>query len=269
MHTTLRWTVGCLAALCLTQQAYAQDDDLSDILGSDTSQTAGQERRSLEEEADAPGVEPLSRKEALIKTLQRKTFVKINRYEMGPQLGFVTNDPFLNRYLGGVRGAYHVTEVLGIEGSFIFSPELDGADEKAITKQLEAFNQVTPDISKIQYAADMNVQFSPIYGKVAMFGKNIINFDIFGSFGTGIVRTADDLEKLDAVNDQRAVATQGQIHPSLTYGGGVRVVFSEGFAVRMEAKGFSYIEVLESTTLEMKNNMALLVSASWFAPRMN
>jgi hypothetical protein len=37
----------------------------------------------------------------------------------------------------------------------------------------------------------------------------------------------------------------------------------------MEAKGFSYIEVLESTTLEMKNNMALLVSASWFAPRMN
>ena len=116
--------------------------------------------------------------------------MKINRYEVGPQLGFVTNDPFLNRYLGGVRGAYHVTEVLGVEGSFIFSPELDGADEKAITKQLEAFNQVTPDISKIQYTADMTLQFSPIYGKVAMFGRNIINFDIFGSFGTGIVRTA-------------------------------------------------------------------------------
>ena len=230
--------MGCLAALC-SPTPPAQSDDLSDILGSDTSQTAGQERRSLEEEADAP-TSSRRAKEALIKTLQRKTFVKINRYEVGPQLGFVTSDPFLNRYLGGVRGAYHVTEVLGVEGSFIFSPELDGADEKAITKQLEAFNQVTPDISKIQYTADMTLQFSPIYGKVAMFGRNIINFDIFGSFGTGIVRTADDLEKLDAVNDQRAVATQGQIHPSLTYGGGVRVIFSEGFAVRMEAKGFSY-----------------------------
>lgn len=259
-----------LAAVLLisTGDAWAQDDDLSDIFGGEPTQTAGQERRALESEADMTEEVVYQRDPAVIKTLQRKTFVKIDRYEVSGGAGFVTNDPFLNRYLGRVGGVYHITEILGVEGAFMFSPELGDADKKPITKQLYDFNKVSPDISKIQFAMDMGFQFSPIYGKVAVSGKNIVNFDLFGQFGTGVVRTADDLEAIGEERNPSAIATQGQLHPTLTYGGGVRIIMSQGFATRVEARGLSYIEVLEGHTLEMKNNMALLVSASWIVPGM-
>jgi outer membrane beta-barrel protein len=263
------WVVSCVL-LANTHFAWAQDDDLSDIFGEDDTQprTAGEERRALESEADMPAEAAYSRENATIKTLQRKNFVKIDRYEISGGAGFVTNDPFLNRYLGRLGAVYHITEILGIEGAFMFSPELGDADKKPITKQLYEFNKVSPDISKIQFAADMGFQFSPIYGKVAVSGKNIVNFDIFGQFGTGVVRTADDLEAIGEEKNPAAIATQGQLHPTLTYGGGIRVILSLGFATRVEARGMSYIEVLEGHTLEMKNNMALLVSASWIVPGM-
>lgn len=54
----------------------------------------------------------------------------------------------------------------------------------------------------------------------------------------------------------------------MNFGGGVRVIFSESFAVRFEGRGLSYIEVIEGTTLEMKNNFMLLASASFFFPGM-
>ena len=94
-------------------------------------------------------------------------------------------------------------------------------------------------------------------------------FDVFGVFGTGVVNTADDLTALDKENDLEAQATANQLHPTLNFGGGLRIILSEGFAVRVEGRGVSYIEVLEGTTLEMKNNVALLAGASFFFPGMD
>ena len=39
-------------------------------------------------------------------------------------------------------------------------------------------------------------QFSPIYGKVALNGRRIVNFDVFAAFGLGLTLTQDDLEAL-------------------------------------------------------------------------
>src|SRR5690606_6536833 len=107
-----------------------------------------------------------------------------------------------------------------------------------------------------------------IHGKRAVGRRNIIQFDLFGAFGTGIVQTADDLEALG--NDTEvATLTQAQGLPRLNYGGGLRVLLSQGLALRREGRGLSYIEVLESTTLEMKNNMTVLAGISLFLPGMD
>lgn len=266
-------------ALALSAPALAQDDDplgddvLDDILtGPDETQpqTAGEERAALLTEPSAEELPPPPpAKKRVIQTLQRKNFMKIGRYEATPQLGFVTNDPFINRYLLGAGFGYHVTEIFAIEAQGVFSPDLGDADWKPITRQIINENQVTPDISKIQFYGTVNFQFSPIYGKVAVIGKNIVMFDIFGVFGTGIVNTRDDLKALDKETDPRATITESQFHPTMTFGGGLRTVFSETFAIRVEGRGLSYIEVLESTTLEMKNNFTVLVGASFFFPGMD
>jgi outer membrane beta-barrel protein len=254
--------------------ALAQESDLpEDIFGEDTAppeQTSRQEKEALLSEGEvAIELPDEEQKKRIIQTFQRKPFLKIGRYELSPHLGFVTNDPFINRYLAGVGMTYHMTEVFGLEVSGTFSPNLGTADYKPVTDQIINENGVTPDISKIQLYVDGSFQFSPIYGKVALGADRIIGFDIFGVFGTGAVQTLDDLKALDKTEDPEAIATESQWHPSLNYGGGIRVVFSEGFAVRLEGRGLSYIEVIESSTLEMKNNFTLLASASLFFPGMD
>jgi len=265
--------------LVLGGPAFAQDDEgdvddvLDDILGGPDEtqpQSIAEERQSLLEEPKSDTLPtPGPSKKRVIQTLQRKTFMKIGRYEAAPHLGFVTNDPFINRYLLGAAFAYHVTEIFAVEASGTFSPDLGDSDRKPVTVQIIEENQVTPDISKIQFYGNINFQFSPIYGKVAWFGSNIINFDIFGAFGTGVVNTKDDLVALGQEDSPQAQVTQSQFHPTLNFGGGLRIIFSEAFAVRLEGRGLSYIEVLESTTLEMKNNFTLLAGASFFFPGMD
>lgn len=249
-------------------------DDLDDILNpsEDRERSVGDERRMLEKEAESDGASDEDdlgpSKRRVIKTLQKKNVMKINRWEFNPYGGFLTNDPFINRYIIGSGVTYHVTEVFGVEVTGTFAPDFGQGDWKGVTKQIVNENQVTPDISKVVWYGTASFTFSPIYGKVALAGRKIINFDIYGVFGTGVTGTKDDLEALGKTDEPEAVATESQLHPTLNFGGGLRVIFNPTFAMRVEARGMSYIEVLESTQLEMKNNVFLQVGGSIFFPGM-
>lgn len=275
IRTQLAAAVASIGLTVCSAAAYAQESDLpDDIFGDETKPpepTTKNEKDALLTEADQPEVKlpDEDQKRRIIQTFQRKTFLKIGRFEGTPHIGFVTNDPFVNRYLVGLGIAYHVTEIFAIEASGTYSPDFGKADRKAITNQIIDQNGVTPDISKIQFYFDGNFQFSPIYGKIAVGADKIIVFDLFGVFGTGLVNTKDDLEALQKTGDQAAIDTESQFHPTLNYGGGVRVSFGESLAFRLEGRGLSYIEVLESTTLEMKNNFTLLAAVSLFFPGMD
>ena len=253
------------------------DDDLDDILGGDTEESVKDEQEALRsgDIDDRVGVqdeqileEQYQAQRRIIKTIQRKNFLKLGRFEGMPMVAFVTNDPFLNRYIAGGRLGYHVTEVFAVEAEVAYSPDLGEADWKGLTKQLVDENHVSPDISKLMLIANGTFQFSPIYGKVALRGNNIINFDVYGAFGMGITRTRDDLNALQAEDDPIALNTEVQIHPTTNFGGGARVVFNEFVAVRVDGRSLVYIETVNSTTLEMKNNFILSGGVSFFFPGM-
>lgn len=269
-----------VCALFSSVGAFAADDEdaLDDILndpGSDspTEESAREEREAVESgEADTKAEFVLpeeSSAKRIIKTLPKKTFMKIGRYELSPHIGFITNDPFVKRYLVGASLTYHPTEIFGIELSGTFSPDFGESDWTILTKQLINENSVSPDISKVEAFGSASFQFSPIYGKVAVAGKKIVNFDIFGVFGAGVVSTKDDLKALQAEGDAAAIATETQVHPTTNLGGGFRIIFNENMAVRVEGRSLVFIETVESTTLEMKNNFALYGSFSFFFPNMD
>ena len=51
----------------------------------------------------------------------------------------------------------------------------------------------------------------------------------------GMTQTSDDLEALDTeANDERAVVTQNQMHPTTNFGGGARIIFNENLAFRLK-----------------------------------
>ena len=218
--------------------------------------------------------EPKRRKK-VIKTIQPKTFMKLHRYEIGPSLGFVANDPFLNRYIMGAVFDYHVTEIFAIESTVAYSPVLgvggcEDPDWKPLSCQLLEKNSVSPDISRLTAHGAIGLQFAPIYGKVAA-GNNIIAFDIFGTIGIGVTATEDDIVALQAEDeppDGPAHRTASQVHPTTVMGGGARIAFSESVALRAEVKSMTYIETVKSTTLEMKNNLIVQTNVSFFFPGM-
>jgi hypothetical protein len=53
------------------------------------------------------------------------------------------------------------------------------------------------------------------------------------------------------------------------FGGGARVAFNKQLAARLEVKSMSYIETINSSTLEMKNNLIVQGNVSFFFPGMD
>jgi outer membrane beta-barrel protein len=208
------------------------------------------------------------KRKRLIKTLQKKNFVKSDRFEGNVHVAFLANDPFLNRYIAGASFGYNLSEIFALEGSIDFSPDLGESDWKPLTHQLVENNDVSPDISKITLFGSASFIFSPIYGKAAISGKDIINFDMFGAFGMGAARTADDCEALQKCGEEAVEATEFQVHPTTNFGGGARVIFNQNIAFRIEGRSVVYIETVESTVLEMKQNFILQGGMSFFFPRM-
>ncbi|MDP2312116.1 MAG: outer membrane beta-barrel domain-containing protein [Pseudomonadota bacterium] len=266
--------VTTVSTVDLTTDAVAQDEE--DPAEEDSPEdSVKSERDSVKKGAPADAAPSLpgedDKRRRIIKTIQKKNFMKIHRYEVGPSVGFVANDPFLNRYIIGGVFDYHLTEVFAAELQVGYAPILgqggeNDPDWKDLSKQLLLENSVSPDISKLTAHGSMALAFSPIYGKAAV-GRSIIAFDIFGYFGLGVTATTDDLVALQN-DDDSAVLTQNQVHPTTIVGGGARVAFSEGVAARVEGKSMSYIETVNSTTLEMKNNFVVQASVSFFFPGM-
>jgi outer membrane beta-barrel protein len=257
-----------LPAPVLSQDA---DDELDDLLGpgpdGPSDSTVAEEKKGLATATETEEVALPPSKRKVIKVLQPKQFLKIGRFEAMPMVGIVTNDPFIRRILFGAAFAYHPTEVLGIEVQGAYAPNFGRGDWKNVTKQIFDSNELSPQISRMIATGTVNFTFSPLYGKVATLGRNTIIFDIYGVLGAGFVFTQDDLELLEGVGDPKAEATANQVHPAITFGGGLRVALSKLFALRLEARSISYIGVIDSVNLELKNNLTIQIGGSFFFGR--
>jgi outer membrane beta-barrel protein len=270
--------------LGLSSTAIAQDD-LDDILGESSETSSKEERKDLESEADDSAALLLEDEatKQIIKTLQRKTFLKLKRWELSPHAAAVINDPFLKRRIIGTGVAYNLTEIFAIEAMLDYGLDLGDSDLSTLTKQIKDDNNVAPDISRVLAFGDVSFVYSPIYGKAAVLGRTIVNFDIYGKFGMGIAQTKDDgtvsgiLDGSDNIcpdistlnsNSEQALFCQTQIqwHPTSSFGGGFRIIFNDSFAVRLEGRSLTYIETVNSTMLEMKNLFLVQGSASFFLP---
>jgi outer membrane beta-barrel protein len=261
----------------LAEPAVAQDEEDDDPASEDDSVRSEREAVKAGKVDDAKGRDDEGddedRRRRIIKTIQKKNFIKVGRFEAGPSLGFVANDPFLNRYIVGGIFDYHLTEIFAAEVQFGYAPIFgtggeEDPDWKPLSKQLLEENSVSPDISKLTAHGSAGFAYSPIYGKAAV-GRSIIAFDIYGHFGLGFTATQDDLKALQKENEDSAIQTQNQVHPTTVYGGGARVAFNESLAVRLEGKAMSYVETVDSTTLEMKNNVIIQTNVSFFFPGMD
>jgi hypothetical protein len=169
--------------------------------------------------------------------------------------GAVTNDPFLRRRLLSVGYESRPEQRVSFGINLQFSPDLGDSDWKPITKQLIEENHVSPDISKLTYAGRMALTVFPVQHSEPSFMTKV-------GFGTsaGLVRTSESLEALDTeATDERARVTQHQLHPCFGFALTAEVWRADGFGIRMRRDMMVYIETVNATQLEMKNNGLFLI----------
>jgi outer membrane beta-barrel protein len=232
--TVFRWSVVVAALVALAMPGRAQETtefSLEDLEGA----KALEEAAAKEEEQPAP--EP-SEGELIktatdegidltmqdrIKAVARKTFLKTGRFELEPNMMFTVNDPFIRSFAAGGRVSWHINEAFALEigGGYIppfFVQKLEPVD--LLRKELALINAD----NTLFALADVGLTFSPLYGKMAVFGDGIIHFDGFVSAGVG------------ATFDNGADV----VHPAMNVGVGGRIFLTRWLVLRGDLRDYIY-----------------------------
>jgi outer membrane beta-barrel protein len=259
-----------LLALCLAPVlALAQDTglglDLSDE--SQKPQEEEQEKDPLASDAPAeeppplstaepPAAEPLLPAERevtmddRVKSVQRKVYLKRSRFELAPFVTVSVNDPYYSKVGATVRGAWYLADTLAIAGRFSALGVVPTDDVSTAKRTFggRIFYSVP------QWVATGNVEWSPIYGKVA-FLNSILHFDAYVLGGLGAVRT-----------ETSALPGRG-LNLAADLGLGVRFVTRDWLAVNVALINTSYVDQpLNSSKGATQNMLTLNAGVSVFLP---
>ena len=135
------------------------------------------------EEASAKASTTLSWQDIVV--VPRKAFLKGGRFEFAPFSGVSVNDILIRHYVFGLDLNYFLTDVLsvGLQGNYYI---------KALTERESLiglqYNRI-PTLNKYKYGGALNFGYVPVYGKFALFNKNILHWEIFASAGVGVTQT--------------------------------------------------------------------------------
>ena len=257
-----------LLALCLAPvPALAQNEESGMGLDLSTPDKPQQDENSAETPAEEPpplpsteepsaAAEPLTPAERdvtlddRVKSVQRKVYLKKGRFELAPLVTVSVNDPYYSKVGAAVRGAWYLADTLAISAR-VSAMQVLPSDDVRIAKrtfQSRIFYSVP------QWSAMGDVEWSPLYGKVA-FLNDILHFDAYLLGGMGVVNT--EMSKVD---------NRG---PSLAadLGFGLRFVARDFLAVNVALINTSYVDQpLNTSKGATQNIMTVNAGISVFFP---
>lgn len=149
--------------------------------------------------ADSPGldaIEEFQKGRAAHKAVENRFFLKEKRFELAPMFGYVPNNPYARRYMGGVALSYHFNETVAAQGQVFYSPDLGEGDvkglvgvllQRAFNSSSDAENEFQQPLDKVTIGANFGVAWAPFYGKINLVGETVLNMDFYLYGGAGIV----------------------------------------------------------------------------------
>ncbi len=156
----------------------------------------------------------------------------------------VINDPFLVARGARAGVGYTVLPWLEAEVGAAVHPQWDRVGWTRTTRQLVDDYEVSPDLSPIQGRAHVLALAWPLSVE-----RGALTSRLGALAGVGAVRTVDDLEAIDAVNDVQAEATWKQWHPATSWGLAGEIG-GEATRLRVRLERSPYVETIRSTTDE-------------------
>lgn len=223
--------------------------------------------------------------------VQNRFFLKDQRFELSPMVGYVPNNPFVRRYVVGVLGAYHLSETFAIEGAVMLAPDLGNSDVKDLTRTLvviaaDAGSGTTSfqqPLNKMTLGGTFAARWAPVYGKINLVGESVLNFDFYFTGGLGILSLAeysatynetcvDPATGCDVVN--LGTAKPVAVVP-VNLGVGMDFFLTSSLALKIDARNYLYFDKKPSydqntpeTESRMYNAFLATVGVSIFFPAM-
>ncbi len=187
-----------------------------------------------------------------VKAVQRKGFLKRGRLQIGALFAPTVNDAFYQKYGFGGRLAYNLEDslALGVRYTGYASVQTEYRKQAVL-----AFQSVLLP-SKIHHEFMAEAIWSPVYGKVAFFGRGIVHFDLFLLAGAGFVLSDTSLEPQN----------QGP-HFATDVGGGVRFYPNDWLAFEAGLRATLYPDqTANSVPATLQKVIALNFGFSVFIP---
>jgi outer membrane beta-barrel protein len=222
-----------------------------------------------------------------LNAVQNRFFLKEGRIETTPVLGYVPSDPLVQRYVGGLIGAYHFSETLAAEGIFLYSPDLGENDLKGLTHTLVSIaasgnsgGNFQQPLDKMIMGATFATRWAPFYGKINLIGESVLNFDAYGTLGMGMltlksylaVENTDDPDKDLKLNP---APNPDKVVIAPTIGIGFNFFLNQSMALKLDARNYFYIANEPAYDPEnppdgqrLYNNFVATVGLSFFIPEM-
>ncbi|MBS2029152.1 MAG: outer membrane beta-barrel domain-containing protein [Deltaproteobacteria bacterium] len=224
--------------------------------------SGGEEGDNQQKQNEKSGAKTL---EERIRPVSGSLFIRKSRSELEPVVGISFNDAFFQKYMFGLRYAYHATDSFSVELGGAFGISMPSGEVNTCTAQ----GCVTPTKDQLQ-GTPGNVGliigasgvWAPLYGKINLVGEKVLHFDTF--FLGGL----DGLSYAVPSVDPSVAPTS-----TFTFGGhfgiGQHFVINDFTALRVELRDYLYSGqravngVLES---HLENQFMLDIGVSFFFP---
>ncbi len=212
-----------------------------------------------------------------IYAVQQVYALRLNRFELAPNLGFSINDPYVSHPSVGFSANYWFTNVLAAGVSFQWYQGLES--ESDLNYFVRRSTRLAIPINEYQLGAHFNFTYVPIYGKFAMFNRYIFQWDAYVVGGVGTLRT-----RPTPVIDPEARTFSFDWRVAFNAGIGIRVFLTRWMAVYAELRDYPYLERFENVGValgeqrfdnstwyqdspSLENNVSAYLGFSFFLPQ--
>jgi len=168
-------------------------------------------------------------------------FLMDGRFEVSPGIGLSLRDAFWQKVGFGAAFTYHFTESVGlsaratynlslISGAAQICDPVGGGCAQPTEEELSTFNGAPANVSfgRLGLLASVDLQWAPLYGKLALFSEKILNFNMYVLAGPTVL--------MYGPSGASEFTAGGNV------GVGFRFFFNEWLTLRLEVRDVIYWE---------------------------
>ncbi len=134
-----------------------------------------------------------------VEVVQKRQVEKDGRFELALTGGVIPNDDFIVYYPIGARVGYHFSESFAVEASGAYALDSDSGLTKFLVDPEGADLTRAVIQQTITAYYNLDLLWSPIYGKVSLLGFKLVHFETYAGLGFG----AAHVEELKSANDPK------------------------------------------------------------------